>query len=54
MLKLVLGELYGMECIDDVLDCIEYLRLIGMSDDIQAILERSKKAHEEEKTHEVG
>ena len=42
-IKLELGNLYGMDSIDDLMRTIENLRSIGMSDDdINKILERSR------------
>ena len=43
MLNLELGELYGMDSWDDVLDAIKLLKEQGWSDsEIQEVLDRSK------------
>lgn len=42
-IKLKMGELYGMNSINEVMKTIKSMKLIGMSDDdIQKVLERSK------------
>lgn len=42
-IKLEMGELYGMNSIDEVMQTISDMQMIGMSDeDIQAVLDRSK------------
>ena len=44
MINIELGELYGMDSIKELMQTIEELRSMGMSDaEIQAILERSKE-----------
>ena len=44
MLKLVIGELYGMDNIEQLMSTIQDMRNIGMSDEeIQAVLDRSKE-----------
>lgn len=43
MVTLEIGQLYGMNSINEVLDAIKELQDSGMSDaDIQAVLDRSK------------
>lgn len=47
MITLVLGELYGMDSQKELMQTIEELRRMGMSDgDIQVILDRSKTESE--------
>ena len=47
MINLELGELYGMDNVKELMQTIEELRSMGMSDaEIQAILERSKEQTE--------
>ena len=47
MINLELGELYGMDSIKELMQTIEELRSMGMSDiEIQAILDRSKEQTE--------
>lgn len=50
MITLELGELYGMDNVEELMQAIKELQDIGMSDsEIQAILERSKNKAESEK-----
>lgn len=43
MLKLVIGELYGMNSIEQLMSTIQDMRNIGMTDnEIQEVLDRSK------------
>lgn len=49
MLKLVIGELYGMDNIEQLMSTIQDMRNIGMSDDeIQEVLDRSKTSNKED------
>ena len=44
MINIELGELYGMDNVKELMQTIEELRSMGMSDaEIQVILERSKE-----------
>lgn len=44
MIKLDLGQLYGMDSMKEVMSTIEELKNMGMSDaEIQAILDRSRE-----------
>lgn len=44
MLKLVIGELYGMDNIEHLMKTIQDMRDFGMTDDeIQEVLDRSKE-----------
>lgn len=43
MLKLVIGELYGMDSIEQLMSTIQDMRNLGMNDnEIQEVLDRSK------------
>ena len=47
MINIELGELYGMDNVKELMQTIEELRSMGMSDaEIQVILERSKEQTE--------
>lgn len=44
MLKLEIGELYGMDSIEQLMSTIQDMRNIGMTDkEIQEVLDRSKE-----------
>ena len=44
MLKLVIGELYGMDSIEQLMSTIQDMRNLGMTDEeIQKVLDRSKE-----------
>lgn len=48
MLKLVIGELYGMDNIEQLMSTIQDMRNLGMSDEeIQEVLDRSKTPNKE-------
>lgn len=49
MINLELGELYGMDNVEELMQTIKKLQDTGMSDsEIQAILERSKNSEDNE------